>query len=84
VTHSYFLRKTVRELSDFAGEGDEKPAFERSLGWFSLMCLGVGAIIGAGIFVLTGAAAARYAGPAIVLSFALAGFACAIVALCYA
>ncbi len=48
-----------------------------------LTILGVGAIIGAGIFVLTGIAAAKYAGPAIVLSFVLAGIACALAALCY-
>ncbi len=80
---SYFAKKTVEELSA-SPDVDGVAGFERTLGPFSLMALGVGAIIGAGIFVLTGAAAARYAGPAIVLSFALAGFACAIVALCYA
>ncbi|MGZ4958300.1 MAG: amino acid permease [Methylomonas sp.] len=48
-----------------------------------LTVLGVGAIIGAGIFVLTGIAAAKYAGPAIVVSFILAGIACALAALCY-
>lgn len=48
-----------------------------------LTLLGVGAIIGAGIFVLTGIAAAKYAGPAIVVSFVLAGIACALAALCY-
>ena len=46
--------------------------------------LGIGAIVGAGIFVLTGVAAARYAGPAIMMSFVVAGFACAMAALCYA
>ena len=48
-----------------------------------LTLLGIGAIIGAGIFVLTGIAAAKYAGPAITLSFVLAGIACALAALCY-
>lgn len=48
-----------------------------------LTLLGVGGIIGAGIFVLTGIAAAKYAGPAIVVSFVLAGIACALAALCY-
>ncbi|HYP83401.1 amino acid permease [Variovorax sp.] len=56
----------------------------RTLGAFSITAIGVGAIIGAGIFVLTGTAAARYAGPAVMLSFVLAGLACAFVALCYA
>ena len=84
VDQSYFTKKTVEDLTASPDVEDGKAGFERTLGPFSLMALGVGAIIGAGIFVLTGAAAARYAGPAIVLSFALAGFACAIVALCYA
>jgi len=58
-------------------------ALKRSLGAVDLIMLGVGAIIGVGIFVLTGQAAAKYAGPAIVLSFLLAGFACAFSSLCY-
>lgn len=49
-----------------------------------LVMLGIGAVIGAGIFVLTGQAAAAHAGPAIMLSFVLAGFACAMAGLCYA
>ena len=85
MNQSYFHRKTIAELSQSRPTpGRDGRGFARSLGPFSLMALGVGAIIGAGIFVLTGAAAARYAGPAIVLSFTLAGSACAIVALCYA
>jgi len=82
VKHSFLARKTIADVSD-DGEVHAR-TFRRSLGVFSLTALGVGAIIGAGIFVLTGAAAARYAGPAVILSFALAGLACAIVALCYA
>jgi basic amino acid/polyamine antiporter, APA family len=58
-------------------------ALKRVLGPISLITLGIGAIIGAGIFVLTGAAAAQYSGPAIVLSFVLAGIACAFAGLCY-
>ncbi len=57
---------------------------QRALGAWSLTALGVGAIIGAGIFVLTGEAAYRNAGPAVVLSFVAAGLACAFAALCYA
>ena len=57
---------------------------KRALGALDLTLLGIGAIVGAGIFVLTGVAAARYAGPAIVLSFVVSGFACAMAALCYA
>ena len=56
----------------------------RGLGPFDLIGLGVGAIIGAGIFVLTGQVAARSAGPAVVVSFALAAVACAFAGLCYA
>lgn len=48
-----------------------------------LTLLGIGAVIGAGIFVLTGIAAAKYAGPAITISFVMAGVACALAALCY-
>ena len=59
-------------------------SLKRTLGAMSLMSLGVGAIIGAGIFVLTGAAAAQYAGPAIILSFVLAGIGCVFAGLCYA
>ncbi len=58
-------------------------SLKRALGPLNLITLGIGAIIGAGIFVLTGSAAAQYAGPAIVLSFVLAGIACAFAGLCY-
>jgi APA family basic amino acid/polyamine antiporter len=81
---SYFTRKSIDGVNAALAEPRHAASFHRSLGPVSLTALGVGAIIGAGIFVLTGAAAARYAGPAVVLSFALAGVACAIVALCYA
>src|SRR5579864_1655971 len=57
---------------------------KRALGALDLTLLGIGAIVGAGIFVLTGVAAAKYAGPAITMSFVVAGFACAMAALCYA
>ena len=56
----------------------------RNLTAQSLVCIGIGATIGAGIFVLTGTAAAQYAGPALVLSFVLAGVASGLVGLCYA
>jgi basic amino acid/polyamine antiporter, APA family len=58
--------------------------FNRALSVTNLTTLGIGAIIGAGIFVLTGQAAAQYAGPAIVISFIISGFACAFAGLCYA
>jgi APA family basic amino acid/polyamine antiporter len=59
-------------------------SLKRALGPINLITLGIGAIIGAGIFVLTGSAAAKYAGPAIVLSFVLSGIACVFAGLCYA
>jgi APA family basic amino acid/polyamine antiporter len=77
---SLFRRKAVPQLQIEAREGD----LRRALGRGHLTALGIGAIIGAGIFVLTGQAAARYAGPAIVYSFLLAGVACAFAGLCYA
>ena len=57
---------------------------KRALGALDLTALGIGAIIGAGIFVLTGVAAAKLAGPGVTLSFVVSGFACAMAALCYA
>jgi len=63
---------------------DSKSGLKRTLNAFDLTMLGVGAIIGAGIFVLTGKTAATAAGPAIILSFILAGIACACAALSYA
>ena len=59
-------------------------ALKRALGPTNLISLGIGAIIGTGIFVLTGAAAAQYAGPAIVISFIVAAIACVFAGLCYA
>lgn len=70
-------RKSVAALTN------AENGLKRTLTAKDLTILGVGAIIGAGIFVLTGIAAAKYAGPAIVLSFVFAGIACALAALCY-
>jgi len=76
-------KKSVEYLqSEAAAEGEH--SLKRSLGALNLTLLGIGAIIGAGIFVLTGTAAAQYAGPAIVLSFVLAGLGCLFAGLCYA
>jgi APA family basic amino acid/polyamine antiporter len=77
-----FLKKTLAELTLEAFE--EKRGLKRSLGPVSLILLGVGVIIGAGIFVLTGHAAAEMAGPAIVLSFIFSAIACGFAGLCYA
>ena len=61
----------------------EKKSLKRSLGAFQLTMMGIGAVIGTGIFVLT-AEAAQKAGPGMMLSFVIAGFVCAVAALCYA
>src|SRR5260370_8362593 len=71
---------TLRAEADAAGER----ALRRSLNAVQLTTLGIGAVIGAGIFVFTGVAAARYAGPAVPLSFVAAGIACTFAALGYA
>jgi APA family basic amino acid/polyamine antiporter len=77
-----FLKKKLSDLTIEAFE--EKQGLKRSLGPVSLVLLGIGVIIGAGIFVLTGHAAAQIAGPAIVISFIISGIACAFAGLCYA
>jgi APA family basic amino acid/polyamine antiporter len=70
-------------LSQEAGETGEH-TLKRSLSALNLVTLGIGAVIGAGIFTLTGQAAALHAGPAVALSFVLAGLTCAFAGLCYA
>ena len=79
---SLFAVKSLERIlaeSESAGEH----SLRRTLGPFALVALGVGAIIGAGIFTLTGVAAATSAGPAIVLSFVFAAVGCAFAGLCY-
>jgi len=78
-----FATKPLDILLKEAGETGEH-SLKRALGPINLVTLGIGAIIGAGIFVLTGSAAALYAGPAIMLSYVLAGIACVFAGLCYA
>jgi len=78
-----FVKKPLDVLLAQASE-EGAHTLKRGLGPINLTMLGVGTIIGAGIFVLTGQAAAAHAGPAIVLSFVIAGFVCAMAALCYA
>ena len=86
-----FARKPIAILEAEAAEPDaqaltthDSVPLRRSLTASNLVALGIGAIIGAGIFVLTGHAAAANAGPAIVISFVLGGIACAFAGLCYA
>lgn len=75
--------KPLKVIMEEASEEHEH-SLKRALGPINLITLGIGAIIGAGIFVLTGHAAAQCAGPAIVISFILSGIICAFAGLCYA
>src|ERR1700733_12531947 len=75
--------KPMSLLSEEAREEGEH-TLKRSLGALNLVTLGIGAVIGAGIFTLTGQAAALRAGPAVALSFVVAGITCAFAGLCYA
>ncbi|MBL4801227.1 MAG: amino acid permease [Emcibacter sp.] len=75
-----FIKKSVDGIS---AEADSH-GLRRHLGRMNLLLLGVGCIIGAGIYVMSGNAAANYAGPGVIFSFILAGFACGFTALCYA
>ena len=77
-----FRRKFIHHILE---EIDiEEHRLHRALNAFDLTILGIGAIVGVGIFVLTGTAAAVHAGPGVVLSFVISGIACAFAALCYA
>ncbi|MFD2614959.1 amino acid permease [Paenibacillus gansuensis] len=79
---SLLRKKSISSL--LAEQSSKSSGLKKVLGAFDLTMLGVGAIIGTGIFVLTGVAAAEHAGPALVISFILAGLACVFTALCYA
>src|SRR5690349_19729992 len=78
MTSQIFRRKPVEDIVDERSAG-----LERSLGLFQLTAIGVGGIIGAGIFALAGAVAHETAGPAVLVSFLLAGVASACAALSY-
>src|SRR3954451_12522172 len=78
-----FAKKPLDRLMSEAQETGEHQ-LQRALGPLNLVTLGIGAIIGAGIFVLTGQAAALHAGPAVWISMILVGIACAFAGLCYA
>lgn len=75
-----FRTKSLTELRNCSGER----CLRRELGPVDLVLLGIGCIVGTGIFVLTGVAAAKYAGPGIIVSFIIAGIACILTALTYA
>ena len=78
-----YLFKT-KPIEDLLSEAAGKEGLKKVLGAFELTMLGIGAIIGTGIFVLTGVAAANYSGPALVISFIISALACCFAALCYA
>ncbi len=79
---SLFIKKPIAQLMAAAQEGEK--TLKRTLGVGSLIALGIGAIIGAGIFVRTAAAAGEHAGPAVTISFLIAAAGCALAGLCYA
>ena len=79
---SLFVKKSVSQL--MADAGDSEKGLKRTLGSGSLVALGIGAIIGAGLFVRTAAAAAQNAGPSVTLGFIVAAVGCALAGLCYA
>ena len=79
-----FATKTVAEIEAADAADAAGHQLKRTLSATALTMLGIGGIIGTGIFVLTGVAAAQYAGPALVLSFIVAGIGCAFAGLCYA
>src|SRR6478672_10180333 len=74
---------TTRSIAELQAEA-ERPSLRRALGPLNLTALGIGSVIGTGIFVLTGTAASQNAGPALVLSMIVAAVACALAGLCYA
>ncbi len=76
----WFARKSMASIL----EDVKRSELKRTLSAANLVSLGIGAIIGAGIFVMTGNAAANYAGPAVIISFVLAGMVCVVAGLCYA
>jgi len=80
VLRRMFARKSIAQVQRETASSELK----RTLGKWNLLLLGVGCIIGAGIFVRTGSAAALHAGPAVLLSFVVAGIVCAFAGLCYA
>jgi len=81
MANRYLLRKPTEAFAaDLEGRGG---SLRRALGPIDLVLLGIGCIIGTGIFVLTGVAAVNHAGPAVIASYAVAGVACTLAAICY-
>ena len=80
IVKDIFKKKSVEEFNKLEKDNH----FNRTLNLFQIISLGVGIVIGAGIFILTGLAAGYHAGPAVTLSFALAGLVCVCAGLCYA
>ena len=80
---SLFIRKSIESLLNESNSNDEH-SLKKSLGATKLVALGIGAIIGAGLFSITGGAAAYQAGPAITISFVIAALGCGFAGLCYA
>jgi APA family basic amino acid/polyamine antiporter len=76
-----FIKKPIKQL--MAATAETEKSLKRTLGVGSLIALGIGAIIGAGIFVRTAAAAGEHAGPAVTISFMIAAAGCALAGLCY-
>ncbi|NDB82277.1 MAG: amino acid permease [Alphaproteobacteria bacterium] len=76
---NYFKRKSIESVR----EGSKNAGFAKTLTAFDLIIFGLGAIIGTGVFAVTGVVAAQYAGPAVTVSYAIAGFTCIFVALAY-
>jgi APA family basic amino acid/polyamine antiporter len=81
---SLFIKKPLEQLLASAGDSEKGGGLKRTLGPANLIALGIGAIIGAGLFVRTAAAAGEAAGPAVVVSFIIAAVGCAFAGLCYA
>jgi len=78
------FKQLLARKTEFGADAAHGIALQRTLGPWGLTALGIGAVIGGGIFVITGQAAAEHAGPAIVLSFIIAAICCSFTALCYA
>src|SRR5690625_6620010 len=80
---SLFIKKSIPQLLEEAEQSGEG-TLKRTLSATSLISLGIGAIVGAGLFSITGIAAAEYAGPGITISFIIAAIGCGLAGLCYA